>query len=90
MTTEKDPLIRDADGAELIGCSKATWWRRVADGTLPEPVKIGGISRWPLSEIVAVIEAAKAARGRKVSEPFAPTDQPPPHLAHRKRRARRG
>ena len=57
-----DPLIRDGDAAELLGCSKATFWRRVADGTIPRPVKIGGMSRWPQSEIVAVIEGAKAKR----------------------------
>jgi predicted DNA-binding transcriptional regulator AlpA len=60
--TSHDPLIRDGDAAELLGCSKATFWRRVADGTIPRPVKIGGMSRWPLSEIASVIEQAKARR----------------------------
>jgi len=59
-----DPLIRDGDAAILLGCSKATFWRRVADGTIPRPVKIGGMSRWPQSEIVEVIEIAKAKRVR--------------------------
>jgi predicted DNA-binding transcriptional regulator AlpA len=57
-----DPLIRDGDAAGMLGCSKATFWRRVADGTIPRPVKIGGMSRWPHSEIVAVIDRAKARR----------------------------
>lgn len=57
-----DRLIRDAEGAALLDCSKATFWRRVADGTIPRPVKIGGMSRWPKSEIEAVIERAKAQR----------------------------
>lgn len=59
-----DPLIRDGDAAVMLGCSKATFWRRVADGTIPRPVKIGGMSRWPQSEIVEVIETAKADRMR--------------------------
>ncbi len=58
-----DPLIRDGDAAGMLGCSKATFWRRVADGTIPRPVKIGGMSRWPKSEIDAVIDRAKAQRG---------------------------
>jgi predicted DNA-binding transcriptional regulator AlpA len=62
-TLSTDPLIRDGDAAALLGCSKATFWRRVADGTIPRPVKIGGMSRWPQSEIVEVIEQAKAQRG---------------------------
>lgn len=57
-----DPLIRDADAAVMLGCSKATFWRRVADGTIPRPVKIGGMSRWPKSEIEQVIADAMARR----------------------------
>lgn len=57
-----DPLIRDEDIATLFGCSTATVWRRVADKTLPAPVRFGGLTRWPASEIQAVIEAAKAQR----------------------------
>ena len=57
-----DPLIRDRDGAAILGTSLPTFWRRVADGTIPRPLRIGGLSRWPRSEILAVIEAAKAQR----------------------------
>lgn len=57
-----DPLIRDVQGAALLGCSKATFWRRVADKTLPPPIKIGGMSRWRLSEIEAAINAAALNR----------------------------
>ncbi|MCB1328006.1 MAG: helix-turn-helix domain-containing protein [Maritimibacter sp.] len=55
-------LIRDAEGAALLGCSKATWWRRVADGTLPPPLKIGGMSRWKMSDVLRLIEEATAER----------------------------
>lgn len=62
VSVQLDPLIRDSDAARMLGCSRATFWRRVADGTIPKPVKIGGMSRWPTSEIVSVIDAAKAQR----------------------------
>lgn len=62
VSVRADRLIRDREAAGLLGCSKATFWRRVADGTIPRPLKIGGMSRWPQSEIVAVIEEAKAQR----------------------------
>lgn len=55
-------LVSDVETAALLGCSRATIWRRVADGTLPRPVKIGGLSRFVLSEIMDRVEAAKAAR----------------------------
>lgn len=57
-----DTLIKDHEAAQILGCSKATFWRRVADGTIPGPVKIGGISRWPSSDIASVIEKAKLLR----------------------------
>ena len=62
QASENEILIRDGDAALILGCSKATFWRRVADGTIPKPIKIGGMSRWPQSEIMVVIDAAKANR----------------------------
>lgn len=57
-----DPLLKDKEAAPLLGISIPTFWRRVADGTVPKPIKLGALSRWPRSEILAVIERAKAAR----------------------------
>ena len=55
-------LISDNTGSALLGVSRATWWRRVHDGTLPQPIKLGGVTRWRRDEIEAVIDAASAAR----------------------------
>ena len=57
-----DPLLKDREAAPLLGISVPTFWRRVADGTVPKPIKLGALSRWPQSEILEVIEKAKAAR----------------------------
>lgn len=57
-----DPLLTVRESAEVLQISVPTFWRRVADGTVPRPVKIGALSRWPRSEIVGVIERAKASR----------------------------
>jgi predicted DNA-binding transcriptional regulator AlpA len=57
-----DPLLTDKEAAKVLSVSTASFHRRVADGTIPRPLKIGGTSRWPRSEILGVIEAAKAAR----------------------------
>ncbi|MCP5074146.1 MAG: helix-turn-helix domain-containing protein [Rhodobacteraceae bacterium] len=61
-TNQTDRLLSVKDTARALGCSVATVWRRVADGTVSQPVKIGGMTRWPQSEIEAVIERAKAQR----------------------------
>jgi predicted DNA-binding transcriptional regulator AlpA len=60
--TSIDPLLTAREAAIILQISIPTYWRRVADGTVPKPVKLGGLSRWPKSEILAVIEKAKAAR----------------------------
>jgi predicted DNA-binding transcriptional regulator AlpA len=65
--TPVDLLLKDREGAALLGMSVPTFWRRVADGTIPKPIKLGGLSRWPQSEIEAVIERAKAAREQSAS-----------------------
>jgi len=57
-----DPLLKDREAAPILNMSVPTFWRRVADGTLPKPIKLGALSRWPQSEILAVIERAKADR----------------------------
>ena len=46
----------------MLQISVPTFWRRVSDGTIPKPVKVGKLSRWPQSEILEVIDRAKAAR----------------------------
>ncbi|MGH0221970.1 helix-turn-helix transcriptional regulator [Sinorhizobium meliloti] len=57
-----DPLLKDKEAAALLGLSLSSFHRRTRDGSVPRPVKLGGLSRWPQSEILAVIERAKAAR----------------------------
>lgn len=57
-----DPLLTAKEAAEILQCSIPTFWRWRANGRVPKPVKLGALSRWPQSEILAIIEAAKAAR----------------------------
>lgn len=62
MIDGHDPLLTIRESAQILNISVPTFWRRVADGTVPKPLKLGGLSRWPRSEIFAVIDAAKAQR----------------------------
>ncbi len=59
---DSDRLVSVRDAAAALGCSVATVWRGVASGTLPQPIRIGGMTRWSASEIAAFIESAKANR----------------------------
>jgi predicted DNA-binding transcriptional regulator AlpA len=77
-------LLRDVDAASTLAISRATFWRRVADGTIPKPIRIGGASRWTKAEILGVIEAAQAVRAGDEphssanSEPRRPVDRKAP------------
>ena len=52
-------LIRDTEAAELLGCGRSTFWRWVSNGVVPQPVKLGGATRWRRNEITALIENAQ-------------------------------
>ena len=58
-------LISVEQMAEKIGCSHPTVWRRVQDGTLPRPIKIGHLTRWVEEEVderfTAMAEGGEAA-----------------------------
>jgi excisionase family DNA binding protein len=57
-----DPLLTAKEVAAALRISLPTLYRRVADKTLPAPVKLGHLSRWPRSEIQAAIERAGERR----------------------------
>ena len=62
MVDEPALLLSDHAGAALLGISRATFWRRVADNSLPQPLKLGGLTRWRRSELIAAIEQTAARR----------------------------
>jgi predicted DNA-binding transcriptional regulator AlpA len=67
MVDEPALLVSDHTGAALLGVSRATFWRRVGDGTLPKPVKLGGATRWRRDELLAAIDAVSKTRESKAA-----------------------
>lgn len=57
-----DPLLTAREVGKLLRISQASLYRRMADGTIPKPVKLGGLSRWPQSEILVAVKAAGERR----------------------------
>ncbi|GEM_PF-750093 len=52
------PLLLDAAGvAARLGCSKATVWRLRDSGKLPQPVKVGSLTRWRTADVEAWVNA---------------------------------
>ncbi|MEM1065044.1 MAG: helix-turn-helix domain-containing protein [Pseudomonadota bacterium] len=46
-----DTLLTDREAAKILGCARSSLWRWASDGTVPQPLRIGGMSRWRQSEI---------------------------------------
>ena len=61
-------LLTDRQLAALLSTSRATVWRRVADGSLPKPIKIGNATRWVQAEIEAAIDEAISKRDAGVAK----------------------
>ncbi len=62
MTTKPRTFLNVRAIAARYGCHPSSVWRWVADGTYPKPVKIGGMTRWLLSEVEAHDAKAEAQR----------------------------
>jgi predicted DNA-binding transcriptional regulator AlpA len=56
-----DRLLKLPQVCDMIGRSRASIYRDVATKAFPEPLKVGGSSRWLLSEVQAYI--AQLPRG---------------------------
>lgn len=57
-----DKLLTAREVGAILRISQASIYRRLADGTLPKPMKVGRLIRWPESEIIASVKAAKERR----------------------------
>lgn len=55
-------LLSDKEAAVLLGCARSSIWRWAAEGTIPKPLRIRGLSRWRQSDIDGVISRAEEER----------------------------
>jgi prophage regulatory protein len=44
-------LVNAATAAAIAGVSRRSWWRFVADGKAPPPIRLGGCVRWRVAEL---------------------------------------
>jgi predicted DNA-binding transcriptional regulator AlpA len=52
-------LLTAREIGALLRINQASLYRRMADGTIPKPVKLGDLSRWPKYEILAAVKATE-------------------------------
>ena len=58
---EEKILVNAPEAARLLAIGVSTLWAKVKKGQLPQPVKIGGATRWRLADL------------RNVGNPASPT-----------------
>lgn len=63
-----DPWLTVSEAAALIGIGKSTFRRGVSQGRFPLPVKVGGLTRWPRSELIGALEELKSRRPSAVGQ----------------------
>ncbi len=54
LPLEGDGLLREVDACRALACGRSTLWRLARGGRL-HPVKLGGMTRWKISELRALL-----------------------------------
>jgi predicted DNA-binding transcriptional regulator AlpA len=49
-------LVTASEAAKMLAMGQSTFWRKVAEKKLPQPVKVAGITRWRVADLHACIE----------------------------------
>lgn len=55
----KSELLSAREGAKILGVGLSTFWRLAAKGKVPQPIKIGGSTRWRRADIEALYATAE-------------------------------
>lgn len=58
MTMTEKILVPASEAAALLSMGKSTFWREVSKGHIPEPVKIGGLTRWRVDDLKKFVQQA--------------------------------
>lgn len=54
-------LVTAQEAAQLLSMGRSTLWQNVKNGLLPEPVKIGGATRWRVADLQRHFEPQQAS-----------------------------
>lgn len=44
-------LVPASEAAAMLSMGRSTFWAAVAKGALPQPIKIGGLTRWRVADL---------------------------------------
>lgn len=51
-------LVPAAEAAKMLSMGRSTFWNKVKLKQLPQPVKVGGITRWRVSDLRGFVDLA--------------------------------
>ena len=60
-------LVTAEEAARMLSIGRSTFWRNVSTGVFPQPVRIGGLTRWRVADLVRMVDVgaqAMAEQGR--------------------------
>ena len=60
-------LVTAEDAARMLSMGRSTFWRNVSAGVFPKHVRIGGLTRWRVADLVCMVNGGaetKAEQGR--------------------------
>lgn len=55
-------LVRDTEAARMLDMGRSTFREAVRNGKLPNPIKIGGATRWLVSDLQQHLQAMRTTR----------------------------
>lgn len=55
---EETILVKAEQAAKMLNMGRSTFWARVKAGKLPQPVKIGGSTRWLVADLRRLFPAS--------------------------------
>jgi predicted DNA-binding transcriptional regulator AlpA len=59
-------LVPANEAAKMLSMGRSTFWKAVKDKLLPEPVKIGGLTRWRVSDLQQHFRASQTTTASTV------------------------
>lgn len=61
-STEAKILVPASEAARMLSMGRSTFWEAVRKGLAPEPVRIGGLTRWRVADLERIGQASSTTK----------------------------
>lgn len=61
--TNEKLLVPAAEAAAMLSMGRSTFWNKVREKKLPQPVKIAGITRWRVLDLRSFVDGEIPSQG---------------------------